>query len=91
MCTGLRTAPAGSAGRRHTSRLLGSVSRHGGLDLGSLTTQARFLAKRGVNLVRYLDRLPACDPANINAVNASVIDNAQRIVAAANRQALHPN
>ena len=51
-------------------------------DLGSLTTQARFLAKRGVNVVRYLDNVAACDPANINAVNTNYVDNAQRIVAA---------
>jgi len=39
--------------------------------------------------LRYLDRLPACDPANINAVNASVIDNAQRIVAACKQAGIY--
>ncbi len=70
-------------------RFWGAFLANAGLDLGSLTTQAKFLAKHGVNLVRYLDRLPACDPANINAVNASVINNAQRIVAACKQAGIY--
>ncbi len=71
-----------SWGRAHPSASGGRSSGNARHRPGLPATQAKFLAKHGVNLVRYLDRLPACDPANINAVNASVIDNAQRIVAA---------
>ena len=63
-------------------RFWGANLGNSGSDLASFSLQAQFLAKRGVNLVRYLDLLPACDPANINAVNTNVVDNAQRIVAA---------
>ena len=60
-----------------------------GCDLLSLTTQARFLAKRGVNLVRYLGNLPASNPTNINAVDPAYVDNVQRIVAAFKQEGIY--
>jgi hypothetical protein len=59
------------------------------LDPVSLSVQAKFLAKRGVNLVRYHDLLPACSPTNINAVSARYVDDASKIVAAFKQEGIY--
>jgi len=51
-------------------------------DFDSLSMQARFLAKRGINLVRFFHPLPTSNPTNINEVDPAYIDGAQRTVAA---------
>jgi hypothetical protein len=59
------------------------------LDLASMTVQAKFLAKRGVNLVRFLGNLCASSPTNINAVDAFFVDNTRRAVAAFKQEGIY--
>jgi len=58
-------------------------------DFASLSLQANFLAKRGVNLVRYFHQLPTSNPTNINAVDPAYIEGAQRTVAAFKQQGIY--
>jgi hypothetical protein len=60
-----------------------------GSDYASLSQQAKFLAKRGVNLVRYFHQLPTSDPNNINAVDPAYIEGAQRTVAAFKQEGIY--
>lgn len=60
-----------------------------GSDLGSFSQQARFLAKRGVNLVRYHQQLPTSDPNDINAVDPAYIEGAHRTVAAFKQEGIY--
>lgn len=56
---------------------------------GSLSQQAKFLAKRGVNLVRYHQQLPTNDPKDINAVDPTYLEGAHRTVAAFKQEGIY--
>ena len=60
-----------------------------GSDLASLSQQAKFLAKRGVNLVRYHHQLPTSDANDINAVDPAYIEGAHRTVAAFKQEGIY--
>jgi hypothetical protein len=58
-------------------------------DFASLSQQAKFLAKRGVNLVRYHHDLSASNPSDINAVDPAYIKGAHRAVAAFKQEGIY--
>ncbi len=60
-----------------------------GSELASFSQQARFLAKRGVNLVRYHQQLPASDPNDINAVDPTFVEGAHRAVGAFKQEGIY--
>lgn len=60
-----------------------------GSDLASMRQQAKFMAKRGVNLVRFHTTVAASDPNNINAVNQAAVDGAHRMVAAFKQEGIY--
>jgi len=60
-----------------------------GSELASFSQQARFLAKRGVNLVRFFHQLPTSDPNDINAVDPAYIEGAHRAVAAFKQEGVY--
>ncbi|MBU1693512.1 MAG: hypothetical protein KKC51_06065 [Verrucomicrobia bacterium] len=60
-------------------------------DMESLEAQARFLAKRGVNMVRYFESMQsdALDPASVSNVSDRLIEDAHRVVAAYKKHGIY--
>jgi hypothetical protein len=60
-----------------------------GQDDEALKTHARFLAKRGINMVRYFNSIVPGQGSKISDVNAGVIDAAQRSIAAMKEEGIY--